>query len=294
MKLPLLLLAALFGSKFNLGACGSIRGLGERDPENSPPLEAIETADGATVTFFEAGKGTGVLSAASAVPKGIIDPIHEYLDKAGVAGSKTSMADLYVHLTGKDPSGALLEALERQKANEAGEAERKDWRLPNIEESVTPDATNTADEGGTNRQLCLNCESPVGSKQWWIDVACRSVTPYDWCRCLPYRTGNAYKVKNSDDFFQMVYAYRGDIRHKLEYWSCATGVCKWTYLVSSSVPEGWMSTIWGEGGGTWSYKGSTSFAEGDGYHLSWFDAEDSDVGCILAGLGGCHVCPSIA
>lgn len=93
---------------------------------------------------------------------------------------------------------------------------------------------------------------------------------------------------------KMLYPYRGDIKHKLEFWSCATGTCKWTYLVSSNVPEGWLSTLWGVGGGTWSYKGSTFYADGDGYHLSWFDAEDSDVGYVISGLGGCNVCPNIA
>jgi hypothetical protein len=294
MKLPILLLAALLGSIVNIGSCGSIRAMGERDPETPLPLEEIKTSDGATVSFFEAGVKTGVLAVVSSVPKGIIDPIHEYLDKARADGSKPILAELYAHLTGKDPSGYFLEALGRVKANEAGEGERKAWRVPGSEESVTPDEANAADEGGSGRQLCLNCDSPVGSKQWWIDVACRSVTPYDWCSCLPYRTGKAYKVKKSDDFFQMVYPYRGDIQHKLEFWSCATGTCKWTYLVSSSVPEGWLSTVWGEGGGSWSYKGSTSYADGDGYHLSWFDAEDSDVGCVIPGLGGCNVCPKIA
>jgi hypothetical protein len=54
-----------------------------------------------------------------------------------------------------------------------------------------------------------------------------------------------------------------------------------------------MSTIWGQSSASWSYLGSTLNALDEGYHLSGYDQEDTDIGCSIAGQGGCYVCPHI-
>lgn len=284
-------LAALLALKIIPASCGSIRSMAQEGTNASLPLEEIVTPDGAAVRFYEAGAGSGILVAASSVPEGSTDPLVAYLDSVGEGSGLKSLKDFYVHLSGREPTGRLRKALGRQTANTAREKKRMNWRSPEELYSASPMEMDSGVAEQPNTE-CLNCASAVGSKQWWVDSACRSTTPFDWCNCRSFRTGKASYTKTSDDFFQKVYPYRGRINHKLEYWSCSRYGCSWKLLISAAVDQSVQSAIWGEGGGSWSYRGSVYNADGDGYHLSWYDAADSGLACKVGDLG-CYVCPNV-
>jgi hypothetical protein len=267
MKNINILLAGLIGCMVKLGSCSGVRSASLRSELQAeatpiPPLVEIKSSEGAVVSFYEADPG--MLAAIATVPEGATDPIQAFLD---TEGPSKNLGNLYEHLSGKSPTGKILSALNRQKKKQE-QSERKSRPRPMETSAVAPEIAPDSEGDGT-RSLAA-----VGSSSWWVEKACRSWLEYDWCYCLTSRTGGGQLVMTSDDFLQKVYPYRGVISHEIAVWKCTWfGLkCKWVRVRAVDVKEGTISTMWvSSRRGTQRFKGSVFNAEGDGYHLSWYD-----------------------
>jgi hypothetical protein len=229
--------------------------------QNSGPkdniLATLQLKDGGVVQFNEPAPGELVVLAE--IPVGVgktkaADAINGVkfrdLDRLDAVGQYRALAD------GAEVPAALAQAQQRvaraQRASVAAALKtRAALKAPASDASgKAPASPKTASADSTG--------------SWFQTYYCPS-GGYSFNFCWLYRTGDGYVERNASSIKSVLYPYRGNVSHKLQYKTCFLWSCTWHTSISRTVLQGFVNWI-SQSGSRMGRRATVYEGSGDGFH----------------------------